>query len=105
MACGFSVDEKLKLYQKYTPLLRSISSRYWRHYRESIQSYQDLYQTVCYLFLYALDIYKPEKGKLGPHLKRTITLKLNSMLKGERAPRSKDYPFTFLRHTVVEIEE
>ena len=93
-----------ELFMRYQPLIRSIVSRYWRIYKDRIQSYQDLYQTASYLFLYALEIFKPEKGDLGSHIKRVISLKLNSMLRGEMAPRSSDRPFTFLRHPVTDPE-
>ena len=69
---------------------------FYKRYRHNITTYDDLYQTVCYLFLYALKIYKKEKGPLGPHIKRTIELKLRSMLRGEKAPLSGNYPFSFL---------
>ncbi len=83
--------------------MRSISGRYYRAYWYKIQSYEDLYQTVWYLFLYALDIHDPAKGNLASHLKRTIEYKLNAMMRGERAPKSGEYPFTFLRMDTREI--
>jgi hypothetical protein len=52
--------------------------------------------------MYAIDIYDEEKGSLAYHIKTVITLKLKSMLAGEYAPRSRDYPFTFLSHRTAE---
>ncbi len=70
--------------------------------KKLVQSFEDIYQTSCYLFLYALENYDPDKGPLAPHIKRTIKYKLRAMLKGERAPRSGEYPFTFLRINTLE---
>ena len=52
--------------------------------------------------LYAIQLYNPEKGSLESHIKRVVNLKLKSMLAGEMAPRSGEYPFTFLNHMTAD---
>ena len=91
-----------KLYERFEPFLKSVAAKTYRKNGWKVQSYEDLYQSVVYLFLYALKIYNPEKGELEPHVKRVVNLKLKSMLAGERAPWSGEYPFTFLRCEVRE---
>jgi uncharacterized membrane protein YesL len=82
----------------FEPFIKKIASETYKKNWWRIQSYEDLYQTIVYLLLYALEIYNEEKGPLANHIKTVITLKLKSMLSGEHAPRSKGYPFTFLSH-------
>lgn len=86
-----------QLFEQYNPLLKNISKEYWQKHRSKIDSYEDLYQTVCYLFVYAYHTWQPEKGSFVGHLKRVLALKLKSMLNGEYAPWCGDRPFTFLR--------
>lgn len=73
--------------------------------QKKIISYEDLFQTTCYLFLYAYELWDPERGKFGPHLKNVLEYKLKAMIKGEKAPRSKEYPFTFLKSKYLLKEE
>ncbi len=84
------------------PFLKKLAAETYSRHGWRIQSYEDLYQTLVYLVMYAVDIYKPSKGDLIPHVINVVRLKLRSMLAGEYAPRSRDYPFTFLSVLVVE---
>ena len=93
-----------KLYKRFEPLLRKTAKKFYSVYKSRITSYEDLYQTICYLFLYALKNYDPDRGKLAPHIKRTINLKLRSMIRGEKAPLSSDYPFSFLSKEVYSLD-
>ena len=97
--------ERDELFMKYIPLIRSTASRFWKKYKKKIMSYEDLYQTICYLFLYAYELWDPERGKFGPHLKNVLEYKLKAMMKGEKAPRSKEYPFSFLKPKYTLKEE
>jgi len=100
-----SKEERNELFRKYVPLIKSTASRFWRKHKSKITSYEDLYQTICYLFLYAYELWDPGRGKFGPHLKNVLEYKLKSMMKGEKAPRSKEYPFSFLKSRYVLKEE
>ena len=93
-----------KLYKRFEPLLKKTARSFYRIHRSKITSYEDLYQTICYLFLYALKNYDSEKGNLAPHIKRTIDFKLRSMLRGEKAPLSGTYPFSFLSKKVYSLD-
>ena len=98
-------DEGIEeLYSRFKPLLKKTAQRFYIFHRSKITSYEDLYQTICYLFLYAIRSYNPEKGRLAPHIKRTVNLKLRSMLRGEKAPLSGKYPFSFLSRSVCSLD-
>ena len=97
--------ERDKLFKQYTPLMKSMAGKFWKKYRDIIISYDDLYQTVCYLFLYAYELWDPKRGKFGPHLKNVLEYKLKSMIRGEKAPRSREYPFSFLKSRYSLMEE
>ena len=81
------------LFERFEPLLKKLARRYSK-YGDLIDSYDDLYQTIAYLFMYSLKIYDPRRGKLSSHIKATITRKLNSMIfSREPAPLSSSAPF------------
>jgi len=84
------------LFEKYRPLIYSICSSIWGKQAYRITSYDDLFQTACYIFVYAYHTWIPERGKFGSHLKRVLKYKLMNMLKGSAPPWSRGYPFTFL---------
>ncbi len=90
-------------FEKYQPLLKKICKEFWEKYCYRIDSWNDLYQTIQYLFIYAYDIWQPEKGSFEAHLQRVIRYKLKSMLKGEYAPLSKQSPFTFLKDRKIQL--
>ncbi|MEJ5228519.1 MAG: sigma factor [Pseudothermotoga sp.] len=104
MRRGFPSSLCEQLFQQYSPLLKSVCKEYWRKYYPRIDSYEDLYQSVCYLFMYAYHIWQPEKGPFGSHLKRVLNFKLKAMLKGEYAPWHGDRPFNFLKYRKSEEE-
>ena len=91
-----------ELLRRVEPFLRKLAADTYRRHRWRIQSYEDLYQTLVYLALYAMELHNPSKGPLIPYIITVVRLKLRSMLAGEYAPRSRDYPFTFLNVLVVE---
>ncbi|MGJ8454502.1 sigma factor [Pseudothermotoga sp. U03pept] len=89
-----------ELFKQYNPILKSVCKEFWNKHFPKIDSYQDLYQTACYLFIYAYHTWQPEKGNFASHLKRVLSFKLKSMLKGEYAPWHDGKPFTFLKDVV-----
>ena len=104
MDSGYSRSRE-ELILSFEPLVKATAGRTYRKLSWMITSYEDLYQTVWYLVLYAFETYDPARGKLAPHVKATVDRKLHSMLNGEKAPRSSGYPFTFLRQKEVLLEE
>lgn len=90
-------------FEKYQPLLKKICKEFWKKYCYRIDSWNDLYQTIQYLFIYAYNIWQPEKGSFEGYLERVIRYKLRSMLNGEYAPWSSKSPFTFLKDRKVQL--
>lgn len=90
-------------FEQFQPLLKKICKEFWSKYCYRIDSWNDLYQTIQYLFIYAYNTWQPEKGSFEFHLKEVVKYKLKSMLNGEYAPWSKYSPFTFLKDRKVEL--
>ncbi len=90
-------------FEKYQPLLKKICKDFWERYCYRIDSWNDLYQTIQYLFIYAYNIWQPEKGSFEAHLERVLKYKLKSMLSGEYAPWSRCSPFTFLKDRRIQL--
>lgn len=90
-------------FERYQPLLKRICKEFYKKYSYRIDSWNDLYQTIQYLFIYAYNIWQPGKGSFEAHLERVVNYKLRSMLGGEYAPWSKCYPFTFLKDRKIQL--
>lgn len=90
-------------FEKYQPLLKKICKEFWKKYCYKIDSWNDLYQTIQYLFIYAYNIWQPEKGSFEGYLEKVVRYKLRSMLNGEYAPWSSNSPFTFLKDRKIQL--
>lgn len=92
-------------WEKYEPYLRGLCKVVYERYGWNIESYEDLYQTACYLLLIALADFDGRGDQAG-YVKQYVRRKLFNMLKdGENAPKHNDHPFSFVkqRHQKVQF--
>ncbi|WP_171816315.1 hypothetical protein [Thermotoga profunda] len=90
-------------FEKFQPFLKKICTEYWNKYCYRIDSWNDLYQTIQYLFIYVYNTWQPEKGSFELYLETVMRYKLKSMLNGEYAPWSSESPFTFLKDRKIQL--
>ncbi len=88
--------------EKFSPFLFKLAKDTWEKYSYKILSYEDLIQTIYYLFIYAYKLYDPSKGTFKAYMKTIVTQKLNNMLSGSNPPWCRETPFTFLINRKIE---
>ncbi len=86
----------------FSPFLYKLAKDTWDRYRYKIISYQDLLQSIYYLFIYAYLTYDPEKGTFKAYMTTVVKQKLKNMLDGANPPWCKENPFTFLSCRKIE---
>ncbi len=91
-------------WEKYEPYLRGLCKVVYERYNWNIESYEDLYQTACYLLLIALNDFDGRGDEAG-YVKQYVRRKLFNMLKnGENAPKHNDHPFSFVRQRRQKVQ-
>ncbi|PLV59339.1 hypothetical protein [Thermotoga sp. KOL6] len=93
-------DEELsmgELFEKYHDEILKKTFHFFKKYKYKLLSFEDLYQTICYLFCYACKTWKKEKGNFIAHFKCTVDRKMNDIIAGRNAPWCKNTPFKILK--------
>jgi hypothetical protein len=93
-------DEDLSidlLFQKYEPDLKKKAGHFFKKFGYKFISYEDLYQTICYLFCYAHKLWDKDKGEFEPYFRCIVNRKMNDIVAGKTPPRCCDYPFNVLK--------
>ncbi|MFN3283594.1 MAG: sigma factor [Pseudothermotoga sp.] len=88
--------------EKFSPFLYKLAKDTWDRYSYKIVSYEDLLQSIYYLFIYSYKTYDPNRGNFKAYMKTVVTQKLNNMLDGSNPPWCKERPFSFLTHRKFE---
>ncbi|PLV56759.1 sigma factor [Thermotoga sp. SG1] len=93
-------DEDLSLeslFQKHESDLQKKAKYFFRKYDYKILSFEDLYQTICYLFCYAYRTWNKDRGEFEPYFKCIINRKMNDIIAGKTPPHCCDLPFSILK--------
>ncbi|AEH51656.1 sigma factor [Pseudothermotoga thermarum] len=89
-------------FEKFSPFLFKLAKTTWQKHRHRITSYDDLIQSIRYLFIYAYKMHDPAKGPFKAYMKTIVTQKLKHMLAGGNPPWCKESPFTFLKQRKID---